>query len=95
MRLKSLTRLMIAALGAVALTAIAGGDKGTELTQEQQNLMSKLDTNGDGKVSQMEAQTHPTLAQRFREIDENGDKQLEKAEFARFEIPQEDVESEY
>ncbi|MDT8448900.1 MAG: hypothetical protein RQ847_01880 [Wenzhouxiangellaceae bacterium] len=81
-------QMMIGAVGAMALTTgiAVAGDEGKELTEEQKSLMSQLDSNGDGVISNSEAQNHPELAQRFQELDENRDSVLEQAEFARFEI---------
>lgn len=94
MRIKHITQLATILLGAVALTAVAGGGEksGEKLTQDQQKLMSELDTNADGRISQSEAEAHPVLTQRFRELDRNADMQLEKAEFARFEIVEEETD---
>lgn len=93
MRLKFLSRLMVILLGAVALTAVAGGgDKDVKLTQEQTELMSILDSNQDGRISWAEAQAHPQLAERFRELDQRGNMQLDEAEFAQFEVTEEDLE---
>lgn len=75
----------LGALSAVALTAgiaVAGGD----LTDEQKQLMSQLDSNQDGVISSAEAQNHPDLAQRFKELDQNRNRVLEQAEFAQFEV---------
>lgn len=83
---KFISNLLVAALSCVAFVAIAGGGAAKELTMEQKDLMKRLDANQDGVISQEEASAHPVLAQRFREIDRNGDQRLEKAEFARFEV---------
>lgn len=94
MKLKSTTQLMIVLLGALSLaigTAVAGGDK--KLSDEQKDLMSQLDINQDGVISKTEAQRHPELAERFRQLDRNGNEQLEEAEFAQFEVEEDDPET--
>lgn len=97
MNMKTITYLMIALVSALALagTVAAGGDPskaGKKLTEEQTELMSILDVNGDGIISEAEVQRHPEMAARFRELDANSDGVLERAEFARFEVTEEDVE---
>lgn len=95
MNMKFASKLFIALVSALALStaAVAGGDKDKDkLSEEQQHLMSQLDLNGDGVISETEAQREPELAQRFRELDENGNEVLETAEFARFEVTDDDTE---
>lgn len=78
--------VLIATLS-LPFTALAGDDKDMhKLSEEQQELLTQLDTNGDGVISEQEALRHPQLAERFRQLDRNGDQILEKAEFARFEV---------
>lgn len=93
MNMKFASNLFIALVSALALStaAVAGGDK-DKLSDEQKDLMSQLDLNGDGVISETEAQREPELAQRFRELDENGNEVLEIAEFARFEVTDDDTE---
>lgn len=89
MNMKSMTQLLIVLAGILSLsTAGALGDPSEKgkLSDEHKQLMSQLDTDRDGVISQTEAQQHPELAQRFRELDENRDQVLEQAEFARFEV---------
>lgn len=90
MNMKFASKLFIALVSALALSAaaMAGGDK-DKLSEEQKHLMSQLDLNGDGAISETEAQREPELAQRFRELDKNGNEVLETAEFARFEVTEE------
>lgn len=45
----------------------------------------KLDINQNGYISESEAQAAPTLAMKRRELDENGDGQLDRTEFSAFE----------
>lgn len=90
MNMKSITQLLIVLAGILSLsTAAALGDpesaKG-DLSDEQKQLMSQLDSDRDGVISQTESQQHPELAQRFRQLDQNRDQVLEQAEFARFEV---------
>lgn len=93
MNMKSATQLMIALAGVVSLSTAAafGNDKG-DLSDEQKQLMSQLDIDQDGVISESEAQQHPEIAQRFSELDENRDQVLEQAEFARFEVEDEGEE---
>lgn len=77
--------LLVAALGGVALVAVAGGGK-HDLSMQQKDLMKRLDANQDGVISQTEAQANPELAKRFKELDRNANQALETAEFARFEV---------
>lgn len=46
---------------------------------------AQLDANGDGMISQDEAQANPQLSQQFQSIDQNQDGQLDQSEFAQFE----------
>lgn len=88
-KMKFIPSLLVVALSGVAFAAVAGGTGSKDLTMEQKGLMKRLDANQDGVISQAEAAAHPKLAQRFQEIDRNGDQRLEKAEFARFEVTDE------
>lgn len=92
MKAKVLLNALVALLGAVALTAVAGGGakKGEELSQEHKELMEQLDTNGDGKISRAEASAAPELARKFRDLDRDDNSVLEVAEFARFEVTEEE-----
>jgi|GEM_PF-5593235 len=86
------TRTIFGIAGAMALAtgiAVAGDDDKKRLSAEQKELFSMLDADGDGVISEAEAQRYPELAQRFRDYDQNRDGVLEVAEFARFEIPDE------
>lgn len=49
---------------------------------------SRLDTNGDGVISQKEASDSQALSSQFQKLDSNGDGTLDQAEFARFEVKQ-------
>lgn len=86
-KMKSILSLLVVVLSGFAFAAVAGGTgSGEKLTQEQKQLMKRLDANQDGVISEAEATAHPELAKRFEEIDRNSDSRLEKAEFARFEV---------
>lgn len=87
MKLNVFTTITGIILGGIAMTAVAGsGMTSSSLTKEQQQLLTKLDTNHDGVISQEEAKANPDLAARFSEIDANSDGRIESAEFARFEV---------
>jgi Ca2+-binding EF-hand superfamily protein len=49
-------------------------------------IFNKLDANGDGYISEYEALEHDELVAAFSEGDQNGDGQLDMAEFAELEI---------
>lgn len=96
MNYRKITTVLTAMVAGLALSfsAQAGGDKDMDkLNEEQKQLLSQLDTNQDGAISEREAMSHPELAQRFRELDRDNDAVIEKAEFARFEVK--DTEDEY
>lgn len=91
---KSLLQTVILLLVAFALSvavALDGERSDVKLSPEQMELMSILDTAGDGLVSHSEAQRHQELAQRFHVYDRNGDGRLDRAEFARFEVTEQDL----
>ncbi|MGD8709578.1 MAG: hypothetical protein PVF40_04255 [Ectothiorhodospiraceae bacterium] len=46
---------------------------------------AKLDKNGDGSITQEEAQANPSIAGSFRAMDGNSDGRVDSAEFAQFE----------
>lgn len=48
--------------------------------------LKTLDTDGDGRISEREAQQNPELSSQFAALDRDDDSQLDTAEFARFEI---------
>lgn len=98
MKYRKLTTTLtaLAAAMTLSLTATAGGDKDKdmhELSQEQKDLLTQLDANQDGVISEQEALRHPELAERFRQLDRNGDQILERAEFARFEVDETEGEN--
>lgn len=96
MNTKTAIQLTLGLVGALALAtagAVNGEGGKSKLSEEQKELMSQLDINGDGVISEAEAQTAPELAERFRQLDENRDGVLETAEFARFEVSEERPDS--
>ena len=57
----------------------AGGDKiGKDAKDPGFN---KLDKNGDGHLSRLEAAGNPSLAKNFKQVDKNGDGKLSRAEY--------------
>ena len=78
--------LILAALGLGSAAVIAGGDAfAHQQGGARFERLKAADTNGDGLISQAEAQALPRLAGRFQAIDVNGDGQLSRDElrFAR------------
>ena len=61
--------------------------EGTSATGSSGSMMdfSKVDQDGDGYISRAEAAGHGKLGDNFRRLDRNQDRQLDKAEFSRFE----------
>lgn len=53
-----------------------------------EDAMKALDANGDGIVSATEAEANPDLAREFGKYDSDGDGQLDRGEFSRFETIQ-------
>ncbi|MCO6442357.1 MAG: hypothetical protein J5I81_15070 [Nitrococcus mobilis] len=87
MKAKWITALMIAMFsGALAMSSAASaGGVGSSGTTEQWTGFNKLDQNGDGRISQQEADAQPMLAERFKRLDKNNDGHLDHGEFSRFE----------
>jgi len=69
---------MAALLGALLISPVSADDNA--------EAFKKLDTNGDGFISEYEALEHSSLPEVFEESDENGDGQLDVIEFAKLEI---------
>lgn len=60
--------------------------KTEEAVAEASDLFTKLDTDGDAKVSSQEAQVSPALVEIFAVVDADKDGFLTKEEFAKAEI---------
>lgn len=96
MNMKSTMQILIGLLSAVAISTAVAMDREHDkpkLTEEQEQLIMLLDVNNDGVISFAEAQQLPELAERFNELDRTGSGQLERAEFARFEVTEEHIEA--
>lgn len=88
MKAKWITAAMIATFSgalAVGMTASAGGMGSSHSGSGQATSFNKLDVDQDGHISQQEATANPVLAERFKRLDQNGNEQLDQAEFSRFE----------
>ena len=57
----------------------------SQLTPTEQQAFSRLDSNGDGKISEAEAKKDPALAAKFRTIDKDNNHVVDEGEFAKFE----------
>lgn len=99
MKAKWMTPLMIAAFSAALATgaAVSAGGMGSGMKGHENSggtaghggastmNFTKLDQDGDGRISKAEAAAHPGLADQFQRLDTDGDGQLQKGEFAQFE----------
>jgi Ca2+-binding EF-hand superfamily protein len=70
-----------AATDKAAIGKTAADKTGTERHRERPML--KLEANGDGVIDRAEAAAHPRLAEKFDQLDRNGDGKLERGEFRR------------
>lgn len=82
-----ITALMIVTFsGVLAMNSVvSAGEMGSSGTTGQLAGFKDLDQNGDGRVSQQEANAQPMLAERFKRLDNNSDGYLDHGEFSRFE----------
>lgn len=79
--------------GAATAGGMGSGMKGHETTQGTSASgssgstmdFSKVDEDGNGFISRAEAARHGRLGDNFKRLDRNQDRQLDKAEFSRFE----------
>lgn len=77
-------RVLLAALLATASGVAVAGSQDAMKDKESTGYQA-LDANGDGVISPEEATADPRVAAQFDKLDTNGDSQLDKGEFARFE----------
>jgi len=56
-----------------------------QLTPTEQEAFSRLDINGDGKISETEAKNDPALAAKFKTVDKDQNHVVDEGEFAKFE----------
>ncbi len=62
----------------------AGGDPGAAIAVEPfDDVLKRLDKNGNGQLERSELTTHP-FAERFTQVDTNGDGSITRAEYERF-----------
>ena len=79
-------------LAAIAALTLAGSayadDKGVSGIDVDANASVKMtqDKNSDGKISKSEAASDQKLAKQFDKLDSNKDGNLDKGEFAKFEV---------
>ena len=77
--------------------ALAGGMQSSK-GEQPSAMFKKLDKNGDGTISQSEAQANPTLEKNWSEADANQNGEVSESEFSAFEATQQgggrEVESE-
>jgi hypothetical protein len=69
---------VVAVLGALLAQPVAADDKS--------DMFKKLDVDGNGLLSKEEAAENTDLFEAFDDGDENGDDQIDMAEFAKLEI---------
>ncbi len=72
--MKTTTPLM-AALFATALTGVAFAEEGKKMD------FTSVDANGDGAISQEEAQAVPAILEQWTALDANADGKVDEAEF--------------
>ncbi|MDO6446645.1 EF-hand domain-containing protein [Colwellia sp. 1_MG-2023] len=70
--MKNLTTMLSVVVMLVSINAYAGSD------------FEKYDLDGNGVISESEAQSNSALAEQFKKLDANGDGELSKEEFASF-----------
>ena len=90
MKAKWLTPLLIAMFSGALVVggAVGAGGMRTGATADPWHGFNKLDEDGDGHISQQEANAHPTLAEHFMHFDKNKNGHLEQGEFAQFQTMQ-------
>ena len=62
---------------------MAAGPQANASAKELDAAFAKADTNKDGKLDKKEAQMMPTVADRFEQLDTNGDGFLSREEFSK------------
>lgn len=73
-------------LTSIVASTVTAGELDTALKLSQEDLISKYDTNGDGKLSKSEvsASNNSKLISSFDSLDSNKDGQLSADELAKF-----------
>lgn len=77
MTAKTLTALLSLFTGLISASAIAAGESG--------DAFSTLDKNGNGELSPIEASQNIELVKNWSEIDKDGNRAVDRAEFAAYE----------
>jgi len=71
---------VLACLCGVSMLAACAEESAPVGSSKAARAMARLDTNGDGYVTQSEAQSEPRLAQHFARVDTNGDGRISATE---------------
>lgn len=75
----------ILAIAAAASLALLAACERPATVETEAASFSQLDTDGNGSISQSEAQAMPQLEQNFQQTDRNQDGSVDQSEFAQFE----------
>ncbi len=88
--LRSVVLLSALVLGAASIahaqstaTPMAAGPQANASAKEMDVAFAKADTNKDGKLDKKEAQMMPAIADRFEQLDANGDGFISREEFSK------------
>lgn len=82
---KLIAGVLLVAMPCVALAAESAGNSKKEIEAKFNQLFKAVDTNGDGKISKLEAESKaPAVAEGFDVIDTDHDGGLSKAEIKAF-----------
>lgn len=83
--MRAITRLSASAL--IALGVVSLGAHAAEGEAANKVPFEEVDANGDGMITQQEAQSSP-LGGAFAQADQNGDGQVDQAEYAAYQLQQ-------